>query len=139
VHALSRPLVVGVTGIAGHALAERLAVRGGHLLGPSRRGTSAVREVESLHADLTDPVEEQTAGMTDVWTTIAEREGLRESRLDRVASFWHNDGDLGRDIECLTDMSRSRLAGFTGYVRTLDAFARVFDRLAADRVVPHPG
>jgi hypothetical protein len=77
--------------------------------------------------------------MAEVWTTIAEREGLRESRLDRVASFWHTDGDLGRDIECLTDMSRSRLAGFTGYVRTLDAFARVFDRLAADRVVPHPG
>ncbi len=85
------------------------------------------------------PLEEQTAGMADVWATIAEREGLREGRLDHVASFWHTDGDLGRDVECLTDMSRSRLAGFTGYVRTLDAFARVFDRLAADRVVPHPG
>ena len=36
-------------------------------------------------------------------------------------------------------MSRSRLAGFTGYVRTLDAFAAVFDRLAADRIVPHVG
>jgi nucleoside-diphosphate-sugar epimerase len=85
------------------------------------------------------PLEEQTAGMADIWATIAEREGLRESRLEQVASFWHTDGDLGRDVECLTDMSRSRLAGFTGYVRTLDAFARVFDRLAADRVVPHPG
>ncbi len=53
--ALSRPLVVGVTGIAGHALAERLTVRGGHVLGLSRRGTSPVREVEALHADLTDP------------------------------------------------------------------------------------
>ncbi|NMO90999.1 hypothetical protein [Actinomycetospora sp. TBRC 11914] len=29
---------------------------------------------------------------------------------DRVASFWHTDGDLGRDIECVTDMTRSRLA-----------------------------
>ena len=54
-HPLSRPLVVGVTGIAGHALAERLTHRGGHLLGLSRRGTSPVAEVESLHADLTDP------------------------------------------------------------------------------------
>jgi nucleoside-diphosphate-sugar epimerase len=356
VHALSRPLVVGVTGIAGHALAERLTRRGGHLLGLSRRGTSPVREVESVHADLTDPdalrealagtrpssvfltawarqdteeenirvngamvrdvleaacaegtvehvalmtglkhylgpfeaygegtlpetpfveteprleapnfyyaqedelfaaaarhrftwsvhrahtvvgyavgnamniastlaayaalcretgrrftfpgsrqqwegltdmsdagqvadhmiwaaqspaahdqalnvvdgdvfrwrwmwprlaelldvepegfsgeprpLEEQTAGLDDVWARIAEREGLRESRLDRVASFWHTDGDLGRDVECLADMTRSRLAGFTGYVRTLDAFARAFEALRADRVVP---
>ncbi|MDL5158524.1 SDR family oxidoreductase [Actinomycetospora termitidis] len=83
------------------------------------------------------PLEEQTAGMDDVWARIAEREGLRETDLGRVASFWHTDGDLGRDIECLTDMSRSRLAGFTGYVRTLDAFAAVFDRLAADGITPH--
>ena len=75
-------------------------------------------------------------GMAPVWERIAEREGLRESQLDRVASFWHTDGDLGRDIECVTDMTKSRLAGFTGYVRTLDAFARVFDRLRDERVVP---
>jgi nucleoside-diphosphate-sugar epimerase len=70
VPALSRPLVVGVTGIAGHALAERLAVRGGHLLGLSRRGTSPVREVESLHADLTDPaaLQEALAG-TRPWSS----------------------------------------------------------------------
>ena len=53
-HALSRPLIVGVTGIAGQALAERLTLRGGHVLGLSRSSTSSVREVESLHADLTD-------------------------------------------------------------------------------------
>ncbi len=29
------------------------------------------------------PLEEQTAGMDDVWERIAEREGLREPRLDR--------------------------------------------------------
>ena len=82
------------------------------------------------------PLEEQMEGMAPVWERIAEREGLRESQLDRVASFWHTDGDLGRDIECVTDMTKSRLAGFTGYVRTLDAFARVFDRLRDERVVP---
>jgi nucleoside-diphosphate-sugar epimerase len=82
------------------------------------------------------PLEQQTEGMAPVWERIAEREGLRESQLDRVASFWHTDGDLGRDVECVTDMTKSRLAGFTGYVRTLDAFARVFDRLRDERVVP---
>jgi nucleoside-diphosphate-sugar epimerase len=82
------------------------------------------------------PLEQQTEGMAPVWERIAERERLRESQLDRVASFWHTDGDLGRDIECVTDMTKSRLAGFTGYVRTLDAFARIFDRLREERVVP---
>jgi nucleoside-diphosphate-sugar epimerase len=52
---LTRPLVVGVTGIAGHALAERLDSRGERTLGLARRGTSPVGGVESLHADLTDP------------------------------------------------------------------------------------
>ena len=82
------------------------------------------------------PLEQQMAAAAPVWRRIAEREGLAEPSLDRVASFWHTDGDLGRDIECLTDMSKSRLAGFTGYVRTLDAFARVFERLRAERIVP---
>jgi nucleoside-diphosphate-sugar epimerase len=82
------------------------------------------------------PLEAQMEGMAPVWERIAEREGLREPQLDRVASFWHTDGDLGRDIECVTDMTKSRLAGFTGYVRTLDAFARVFDLLRSERIVP---
>ena len=82
------------------------------------------------------PLAEQMADAGPVWARIAERDGLAETDLDRVASFWHTDGDLGREIECLTDMSKSRLAGFTGYVRTRDAFADVFARLRADRIVP---
>ena len=38
----------------------------------------------------------------------------RSTTSTRVASWWHTDGDLGRDMECLTDMTRSRAAGFTG-------------------------
>jgi nucleoside-diphosphate-sugar epimerase len=41
-----------------------------------------------------------------------------------------------RDIEVLADMSKSRLAGFPGYVRTEDAFLRLFDRYRADRLIP---
>ena len=33
-------------------------------------------------------------------------------------------------------MSKSRLAGFTGYRRTEDSFTRLFDRLRADRLIP---
>ena len=54
----------------------------------------------------------------------------------RVASWWHTDSDLGREIEVLADMSKSRLAGFTRYVRTEDAFRRLIDRYRVERVVP---
>ena len=52
-----------------------------------------------------------------------------------MASWWHTDGDLGRDIECLTDLARSRALGFTGYRSTLACFLDLFDDLEADHVV----
>ena len=84
------------------------------------------------------PLEEQMVGAEPVWTALAEREGLREKDLGRVASWWHTDGDLGRDIECLTDMTRSRAAGFTAYRSTLASFLDLFARLDREGVVPAP-
>ncbi len=84
------------------------------------------------------PLEEQMADAGPLWEHLADREGLRERDLARVASWWHTDGDLGRDLECLTDLARSRAAGFTGYRSTLACFLELFDRLEADRVVPAP-
>jgi nucleoside-diphosphate-sugar epimerase len=82
------------------------------------------------------PLEQQMAGMEPVWKELAVRHGLRETELGRLASWWHTDSDLGRPIECLTDMSKSRKAGFTGYVCTLDSFARHFELLRAERYLP---
>jgi nucleoside-diphosphate-sugar epimerase len=82
------------------------------------------------------PLEKQMAGAAPVWAQVVAEHGLVEPDLARVASWWHTDSDLGRDIEVLADMSKSRLAGFTGYVRTSDAFLRLFDRYRAERVIP---
>jgi nucleoside-diphosphate-sugar epimerase len=82
------------------------------------------------------PLEQQMAGVEGTWADLVAEHGLVEADLSRVASWWHTDGDLGRDIEVVTDMSKSRLAGFTGYRRTLDAFTAIFDRLRAERIVP---
>lgn len=82
------------------------------------------------------PLEQAMAGRGEAWAEIAERHGLTELRLERVASWWHTDGDLGRDIEVVTDMGKSRIAGFTGYRRTLDAFTTLFDRYRAERLIP---
>lgn len=67
---------------------------------------------------------------------IVAEHGLVEPDLERLASWWHTDADLGRDIEVMTDMSKSRLAGFTEHHRTLDSFTRLFDRYRAERLVP---
>ena len=71
-----------------------------------------------------------------LWRTIAEREGLAEPDLGRLASAWHTDADLGRPIEVVTDMSKSRRLGFTGYQPTDDAFTALFAELRAERLIP---
>lgn len=82
------------------------------------------------------PLEEQMANDAPVWRRIAARERLAEPDLDRLASPWHTDADLGRPIEVVTDMSKSRRLGFTAYQATDDAFFDLFERLRADRLIP---
>jgi nucleoside-diphosphate-sugar epimerase len=82
------------------------------------------------------PLETQMADEAGLWRGIAEREGLAEPDLDRLASPWHTDADLGRPIEVVTDMSKSRRLGFTGYRPTDDAFFDLFQRLRDDRLIP---
>lgn len=82
------------------------------------------------------PLEEQMAEDAGAWRKIADREGLRESDLTRLASPWHTDADLGRPIEVVTDMSKSRRMGFLAYQPTDDAFFDLFRQLRAERIIP---
>ena len=82
------------------------------------------------------PLEQQMANDAPVWRRMAEREGLMEPDLGRLASPWHTDADLGRPIEVVTDMSKSRRLGFTGYQATDDAFFDLFVRLRAKKLIP---
>ena len=82
------------------------------------------------------PLEQQMANDAPVWRRMAEREGLMEPDLGRLASPWHTDADLGRPIEVVTDMSKSRRLGFTEYQATDDAFFDLFVRLRAKKLIP---
>ncbi|MDQ0394513.1 SDR family oxidoreductase [Labrys monachus] len=82
------------------------------------------------------PLEQQMAEDAAIWRGIAARYGLVEPDLLRLASPWHTDADLGRPIEVVTDMSKSRRLGFTGFQPTDDAFFALFERLRADRLIP---
>jgi nucleoside-diphosphate-sugar epimerase len=82
------------------------------------------------------PLERQLADAAPLWTDLAQRRGLAEPDLGRLASAWHTDADLGRPIEVVTDMSKSRRLGFLDYQATDDAFFALFGRLRAARVIP---
>jgi hypothetical protein len=82
------------------------------------------------------PLEPRMAQDGPAWAEIAQRHGLAERDLAKLASPWHTDADLGRPIEVVTDMSKSRRLGFTAYQPTDDAFYDLFGQLRADRLIP---
>jgi nucleoside-diphosphate-sugar epimerase len=82
------------------------------------------------------PLERAMTGMEGTWREIASRKGLVEPDLARVASWWHTDGDLGRNIEVLTDMNKSRKAGFTATRDTRDSFFHYLERYRAAKILP---
>ena len=57
--------------------------------------------------------------------------------LKLVPFAWHTDADLGREIEVVTDMTKSRLAGFHEYQPTLGSFLDLFARLRNERIIPN--
>jgi nucleoside-diphosphate-sugar epimerase len=84
----------------------------------------------------TRPLEGRMQHAATAWAEIAARNGLVEPDIDKLVSWWHTDADLGRPMEVLTDMSKSRKAGFLDYQSTPDAFFSLFDRLKEARIIP---
>jgi nucleoside-diphosphate-sugar epimerase len=82
------------------------------------------------------PLESQLADAGPVWSGIAHKHHLVEPNLGVLASAWHTDADLGRPIEVVTDMSKSRKLGFLDYRATDDSFFDLFGCLRAARVIP---
>lgn len=70
------------------------------------------------------------------WERIADRHGLVERDVMRLASWWHTDADLGREIECVNDMTKSRDLGFVDHYDSRASFIDLFTQLRAQRVIP---
>lgn len=79
---------------------------------------------------------EQMADAPKVWADIVAKHGLQDIPVDKLASWWHSDADLGRTLECFTDMTNSRTLGFDAYQSTRTSFTDVFDELRARRLIP---
>ena len=82
------------------------------------------------------PLEQQMAGDAAAWLELVAKHDLDEADITRLISPWHTDADLGRPIEVVTDMSKSRKLGFLDYQATDDAFFAVFEQLRAARLIP---
>ncbi len=87
-------------------------------------------------AGSTAPLEARMGFATEAWGQLAAKYQLRESDVGRLASWWHTDGDLGRTIECVNDMSKSRRMGFETYQATPQSFFDLFDRMKSEGLIP---
>jgi nucleoside-diphosphate-sugar epimerase len=86
--------------------------------------------------DTRAPLEQQLADAAPVWAEIARKHNLLEPDLHVLTSAWHTDADLGRPIEVVTDMTKSRKLGFLDYQATDDSFFDLFTRLREARLIP---
>lgn len=84
----------------------------------------------------TTPLEPQLADAAPVWREIAQRHRLAEPDLHRLVSAWHTDADLGRPIEVVTDMTKSRKLGFLDFQPTDESFFDLFRKLRDARLIP---
>jgi len=93
--------------------------------------------VEAQGYDGTEhPLEKQMENDENLWKEISKKYKLEETNLNRLASPWHTDLDLGRPMEIMTDMSKSRKLGFSVYEETKDSFYKLFDELRKEHLIP---
>ncbi|MCW2530329.1 MAG: Nucleoside-diphosphate-sugar epimerase [Pseudonocardiales bacterium] len=82
------------------------------------------------------PLVERMTGADEAWRRIAARHGLVEADVTRLASWWHSDSDLGRNIEAFTSMNKSRDAGFLNFRDTWLSFTSNVARYREARIIP---
>jgi nucleoside-diphosphate-sugar epimerase len=82
------------------------------------------------------PLEVQLADAAPLWAEISSKYQLGEPDIKVLTSPWHTDADLGRPIEVMTDMSKSRKMGFLDYQATDDSFFNLFARLRDVQLIP---
>lgn len=81
-------------------------------------------------------LEEEMRGRDAEWDAIVARYGLAPNPMSRLASWWHTDSDLGREVETFADMTKSRSLGFLGFRDSRRTFSDLFERLRSERIIP---
>lgn len=98
---------------------------------------AALFDVEPVGFDTAPrPLDPRMGDAAAVWKDIAAKHQLVQDDVTKLASWWHTDADLGRDMECLADTTKARLAGFPGFRRTPDSLAEVVGRYREAKIIP---
>jgi nucleoside-diphosphate-sugar epimerase len=82
------------------------------------------------------PLESQLADAGPLWTRIARKHNLSETDFTALTSAWHTDADLGRPIEVVANMNKSRKLGFLNYQASDESFFDLFARLRGANIIP---
>lgn len=82
------------------------------------------------------PLEPRMGNADAIWEELVARHGLKPYRASELASWWHTDGDLGRQVETFADMGKSRRKGFADVQVSFDSFTDLFERLRLEKVIP---
>lgn len=86
--------------------------------------------------DTIRPLETLLSKKQPIWTEIVNQHNLVENDLNKLASAWHTDLDLGRPLEVMTDVSKSRELGFSVYKSTKNSFFDLFSLLRNEQIIP---
>jgi nucleoside-diphosphate-sugar epimerase len=82
------------------------------------------------------PLSERMGHADGVWEKLSAQHGLAPHTASELASWWHTDADLSREVETFADMTKSRLLGFNDYQPSLSSFLDLFERLREARIIP---
>ncbi len=75
-------------------------------------------------------------GAAKRWEVLAAKHQLAEPDVNQLVSWWHTDGDLGRKLESVNDMTESRVHRFCAFQPATASFFNLFERLRSERVIP---
>ena len=84
----------------------------------------------------TSPLEPRMGNANEIWEKIVAKYDLKPYKASEIASWWHTDADLGRQVETFADMGKSRKAGFKDVQVTPDSFTDLFNRLRNEKIIP---
>jgi nucleoside-diphosphate-sugar epimerase len=88
------------------------------------------------HPGKPTPLESYMADAGPAWDRIVAKHGLKKVPIEKFASWWHTDLDLGRELESFASMTKSYDLGFNAYQNSVDSFTHAFDRLRQERYIP---
>jgi nucleoside-diphosphate-sugar epimerase len=83
-----------------------------------------------------NPLEGRMDHADEVWARLVRQHDLQPYKASELASWWHTDADLGRQVETFADMSKSRALGFLDFQDSTRSFLDLFDTLRTRRIIP---